>query len=54
LAGILLFYPVPALRLIPIRLATRLAELAVVRKRVVFGYVIGAFVIVPLVGVLAF
>ncbi len=49
LFGILMFYPVPAMRRIPIRLATSLGDLAQKRKRWVLGYVIGAFVILPLV-----
>jgi sodium-dependent phosphate cotransporter len=50
--GILVFYPVPALRNIPIRLATGLADLAQKRKRWVLAYVGGAFVVLPLVGML--
>jgi sodium-dependent phosphate cotransporter len=49
--GILLFYPVPALRMIPLRLATGLADLAQRRKRWVLVYVMTAFVIVPLAGI---
>ncbi len=52
LAGILLLYPLPALRKIPLVLARRLASLALVRKSLVLAYVIGGFVVVPLVGVL--
>ena len=52
LSGILVFYPVPALRRIPILLAIRLAGLAEVRKSLVLVYVVGAFVVVPVIGVL--
>ncbi|MGI9016921.1 MAG: Na/Pi symporter [Euzebya sp.] len=52
LAGIGLFYPIPALREIPIRLAERGAEMATSQRRLVLVYVLGLFVVVPLVGVL--
>lgn len=50
-AGILLFYPVPALRRIPIAGAERLADLAARRKSVVFSYILVLFVALPLLGV---
>ena len=50
--GIMLFYPVPALRDIPVRLAEWMAAQAVVHRSYVLAYVIGLFVVVPLVGVL--
>ncbi len=53
-AGILLFYPIPALRAVPLRLARGLAGLAVRRKWIVVVYVVGLFVVVPLVGILMF
>jgi len=53
LSGILLFYPVPWLRHLPVRMAERLAGLAEVRKSLVLVYVIGGFVVIPLLGVLA-
>jgi len=52
ISGILLFYPVPQLRKIPLYLAGKLAAAAEVRKSLVFVYVIGVFVLVPLVGIL--
>lgn len=52
IAGILVFYPIPALRYIPVRLARGLADLAVSRKSLVFAYVFGVFVVLPLVGIL--
>lgn len=50
-AGILLFYPVPALRNIPITGAERLAELAARRKSLVFAYLVMFFVLLPVAGV---
>ncbi len=52
IAGILVFYPIPALRYLPVRLARGLADLAVKRKSLVVAYVFGVFVVVPFVGIL--
>ncbi len=52
ISGILLFYPLPVLRKIPLVLAQRLARVAEVRKSLVIVYVIGAFVLVPIIGIL--
>lgn len=49
--GILLIYPVPSIRVIPIRAAEALAELAARRHRWAVGYVLGTFIVMPLVGV---
>jgi sodium-dependent phosphate cotransporter len=49
LLGILIFYPWPPLRRIPLRLATITAGAAVRRKSLVVAYVLGLFVIAPLV-----
>lgn len=49
--GIMILYGIPPLRGIPIRLAEGLAELAVVRKAWALAYVVGMFIIVPLVGI---
>lgn len=51
LAGILLLYPVPALRRIPLRLAERMAETAATNRQAVLFYVVGLFIVVPAVGV---
>lgn len=51
LAGILLFYPVPALRRIPIAGAERLADLAARRKSMVVAYVLVFFLVLPVTGV---
>jgi sodium-dependent phosphate cotransporter len=52
LLGILIWYPLPRLRVIPVRLAERLAVMAEVRKSLVLVYVVGGFILVPLIGVL--
>ncbi|HEX6256631.1 MAG TPA: Na/Pi symporter [Euzebyales bacterium] len=49
LAGILLFFPVPAMRRIPIAGAERLADLAARRKSVVPAYIVGVFIVAPAV-----
>jgi len=45
--GILIFYPWPRMRRIPIMLAERTGEAAVKRKSVVAVYVIGLFIVAP-------
>jgi len=52
LLGILIWYPFPRLRMLPVHLAERLALKAEVRKSLVLVYVVGLFIIVPLIGVL--
>lgn len=47
--GILIFYPWPPLRRIPLRLATLTAAAAVRRRYLVAAYVLGLFIIAPLV-----
>lgn len=51
LSGIALFYPVPLLRDIPVKLAEALARIAVHRPSIAFIYTFGVFVVLPLVGV---
>lgn len=51
-AGILIFYPLPLLRRVPLRLAAATASAAVRRKSLVAGYVIGLFIVVPLLVIL--
>lgn len=46
--GILIFYPIPFLRRLPLHLAARTARAAVRKKSLVVGYVVGLFVITPL------
>ena len=48
LLGILILYPIPAIRRIPVRLAGRLAGIALTRKWVVIAYVVGMFIALPL------
>lgn len=52
LAGIALFYPIPALRNIPLRLARGLADQAMHRRSLVGAYTLGVFVVVPLAGIM--
>ena len=51
IGGILLLYPVTALRQIPIRGAEALARVAVERRLLAVVYVVGMFIVVPLLGV---
>jgi sodium-dependent phosphate cotransporter len=46
--GILIFYPIPAMREIPIWLAERTAAAAVKNKGLVLVYLVGLFIVVPL------
>ncbi len=50
-SGIILLYPFPPLRRIPLRLARGLADLAVQRRSIAIAYVVGAFIVVPALGV---
>lgn len=52
LAGILLFYPVPALRALPIRMATRTGEIAAERASVVIAYIVVVFIMIPALGLI--
>jgi sodium-dependent phosphate cotransporter len=52
LCGILLFYPWPRLRRIPLALAEGLAEVAVTRRSAAVAYVAGMFIVMPLCVVL--
>ena len=49
--ALVLVYPVPAIRVVPIRLAEWLAEAAARRHRLVFAYVVTVFLLLPLLGV---
>ena len=51
IGGILLLYPITPLREIPIRAAETLAKVAVERRLLAVAYVVGTFIVVPLVGV---
>ena len=49
--GVAVFYPIPFVRRIPVRLAERLAELATAHRLVVGAYVLGVFLFLPLAGI---
>ena len=53
-SGILVLYGIPFLRPIPIRAAETLADIAVHRRMAAVGYVVVAFVVIPLIGVAVF
>ena len=53
-AGVLIFYPIPAVRQIPLKLARLLARKAQENTLWVVAYVMGMFVILPLLGYLLF
>ena len=46
-----LIYPIPQVRMIPVRLAEGMAEIATRRRTVVLVYVFGLFLVLPLLGV---
>ena len=52
LSGILIFYPIRALRNLPLRLATGLSDLAAERRSTAIAYAFGMFVVIPLFGVI--
>ncbi len=54
LLGILLVYPLPAVRRVPIRLAQGLANRALENRAWVVVYIFGVFVLMPLLGILLF
>ncbi len=51
IAGILLVYPWRRTRYVPVMLAEQLADLAIRRKALALAYLVGAFVVVPLLGI---
>jgi sodium-dependent phosphate cotransporter len=52
--GILILYPMPSVRAIPLRAAERMADLAVERHTMAVAYVITLFIVIPLIGVAIF
>jgi sodium-dependent phosphate cotransporter len=52
--GILILYVPPFVRDVPVHLAEGLANLAVRRRLLALAYVIGAFIVLPLVGIIVF
>ena len=51
IGGIALLYPLPGVRDIPVRLAEKLASIAVKRRVAAVAYVVVAFIVIPLLGV---
>jgi solute carrier family 34 (sodium-dependent phosphate cotransporter) len=49
--AIALIYPVRRIRELPVRLAVRFSDVAAKRRTLVVGYILGLFVVVPLLGV---
>lgn len=54
LLGILILYPIPKIRVIPIQLASWMARVAADRKWVAMAYVGGAFIVLPLLVIVVF
>lgn len=54
LVAMVIIFTVPRVRLIPVVLAERIAEVAVRRHAVVFAYGVGLFIVLPLLGVILF
>jgi len=52
--GIAILYPMPRIRMIPLRAAERMAELAVERHTMAVAYVVTLFIVIPLIGVVIF
>ena len=50
--GILLIYPWPKIRYVPVNLAEKLADVALRRKSLALGYTFIMFVVIPLAGIL--
>jgi sodium-dependent phosphate cotransporter len=54
LAGVLIFYPIPAVRQIPLKMSRLLARKAQETPLWLVAYVFGMFVFLPLLGYLLF
>lgn len=54
LMAILIIYPLPRVRYVPVALAARLADLAVRRTSLAVAYVVGVFIVLPVVGIVVF
>lgn len=52
IAGILLIFPWPKLRYVPVVLAEKLADVAIKRKSLALAYTFGMFVVIPVLGIL--
>lgn len=53
-AGILILFAIPFMRPLPIKAAETLADVAVKRRSLAVGYVVGAFIVLPLIGLAVF
>ncbi|MGI9584615.1 MAG: Na/Pi symporter [Acidimicrobiia bacterium] len=53
-SAILLIYPIPKIRYIPVDLAERLAKLASSQKTIAIAYVVVVFIAIPVVGIVVF
>jgi solute carrier family 34 (sodium-dependent phosphate cotransporter) len=51
LTALVVIYPIKRVRLLPVQMAEKLASLAVSHRSVVVGYVLGLFLVVPLLGI---
>ena len=51
IAGIVLIYSIPAVRYIPVQLAERLSEVATSHRSYALAYVAGAFILLPVIGI---
>jgi solute carrier family 34 (sodium-dependent phosphate cotransporter) len=51
LTALALIYPVPRIRLLPVRAAERLAAAATENRSLVAAYIIGLFLVIPLIGI---
>jgi sodium-dependent phosphate cotransporter len=51
ITGVLLLYPIPALRRVPLWIATQIATFASKRRSLVFVYIVILFYVVPFVGI---
>jgi solute carrier family 34 (sodium-dependent phosphate cotransporter) len=51
LTALVMIYPIKRVRLLPVQMAEKLASLAVSHRSVVVGYVLGLFLVVPLLGI---
>ncbi len=52
--AIVILFVIPFMRPLPIMAAERLADIAVQRRMIAVGYVVGAFIVLPLIGVAIF
>ena len=49
--ALVLVYPIPAVRYVPVRLAAAFADVAVRRPTLVGGYLLGMFLVIPLIAI---